>query len=196
MILAELPEGWEWRNLGGIGGMKPACEFLDRLRVPVNEKERAKRPGPYPYYGANGQQGCIDDFIFDEELVLLAEDEGFFFSTTRPASYRVTGKCWVNNHAHVLRPAKDVHPDWLNECLAFADFTPFIPEPVRPKLNQKNAKKIPIPVPPYAEQLKIVVRIDDLQSHFDAIKSIQQEIEEQLSKFRPALLAKALRGEL
>ena len=66
-----IPLGWELRNLGGVDGLKPAAQFLDNLRVPVNEKERAERPGPYPYFGANGQQGWIDDFLFDEELVLL-----------------------------------------------------------------------------------------------------------------------------
>jgi type I restriction enzyme S subunit len=196
MKLPEIPDGWEWRNLGGVDGFRAACEFMDNLRVPVNEKERSKRQGPYPYYGANGQQGWIDEFIFDEELVLLAEDGGFFFSKTRPASYRVSGKCWVNNHAHVLRPAHDVHPDWLNACLAFTDFTPFIPEPVRPKLNQKNAKKIPVPIPPLDEQRRIVARIEELTRRADEARQLQMEIEKDLSAFQPALLAKAFRGEL
>lgn len=196
MKLPKIPDGWEWRNLGGVDGLRAACEFMDNLRIPVNEKERSKRQGPYPYYGANGQQGWIDEFIFDEELVLLAEDGGFFFSKTRPASYRVSGKCWVNNHAHVLRPAHDVHPDWLNASLAFTDFTPFIPEPVRPKLNQKNAKKIPVPIPPMDEQRRIMARIEKLICRSAELLRLKTEIEEELKTFQPALLAKAFRGEL
>lgn len=77
-----------------------AVEFLDSKRRPVKASDRV--PGPYPYYGANGQQGTIDDYIFDEPLVLLAEDGGHFFEPQRGIAYKITGKTWVNNHAHVL----------------------------------------------------------------------------------------------
>jgi type I restriction enzyme S subunit len=190
----QLPRGWELRNLGGVDGFAPAAVFLDNLRVPVNEKERAKRPGPYPYYGANGQQGWIDDFIFDEELILLAEDGGFFFSATKPASYRVSGKCWVNNHAHVLRPQADVHPDWLNACLAFADYTPYIPEPIRPKLNQKNAKKIPIPVPPIDEQRRIVARIEALTRRAEEARKLRRKAVAQIATLLHSAIQSILNG--
>jgi type I restriction enzyme S subunit len=185
----ELPNRWEWRNLGGVDGLKPACKFLDYLRVPVNEKERSRRSGPFPYYGANGQQGWIDDYLFDEELVLLAEDGGFFFDPLKPASYRVSGKCWVNNHAHVLRPAPDVDPDWLNLTLAFTDYTPFIPEPVRPKLNQKNAKRIEVPVPPLAEQRRIVARIEGLTRRVEEARRLHREVVEETERYIPAAIA-------
>lgn len=158
----QAPNGWELRSLGGDETHPRACEFLNSQRVPVNSSERAKRQGPYPYYGANGQQGWIDDFIFDEPLVLLAEDGGFFFDPERPASYRVNGKCWVNNHAHVLRAVSDVLPDWLQLCVGFQDFTHLIPEPNRPKLNQGNARRVLIPVPPLEEQRRLVARIEAL----------------------------------
>jgi len=186
----ELPRGWEWRTLGGVEGLRPTCEFLDHRRIPVNEVERSRRPGPYPYYGANGQQGWIDDFIFDEELVLLAEDGGFFFDVTKPASYRVSGKCWVNNHAHVLRPAPDVNVDWLNLTLSFADYTPFIPEPVRPKLNQANAKRIPIPIPPLPEQRRIVARIEELTKRLDHTRQVQKQAVAEVQTYLPAAIAR------
>ena len=78
------------------------CEILDSQRVPITSTNRVK--GNYPYYGANGIQDYVADYIFDDELVLLAEDGGNFGSKERPIAYRVSGKCWVNNHAHVLKP--------------------------------------------------------------------------------------------
>lgn len=78
-------------------------DFLDNQRKPVTASERMA--GPYPYFGANGLQGTIDDYIFDESLVLLAED-GHFGIPGRSIAYAVSGKCWVNNHAHVLRPKR------------------------------------------------------------------------------------------
>ncbi len=185
----ELPQNWEWRNLGGVDRLKAACVFLDSIRRPINEQERSKRIGPYPYYGANGQQGWIDDYLFDEELVLLAEDGGFFFDPIKPASYRVSGKCWVNNHAHVLRPTSDVNADWLNLCLAFADYTSFIPEPIRPKLNQTNARRVPVPVPPLDEQHRIVARTQELLRRLQEARALRAEAILQAEGYLPAAIA-------
>lgn len=191
----ELPNGWEWRTLGGVNDTQPACEFLDYKRKPVNAQERAKRIGPYPYYGANGQQGWIDDYIFDEELVLLAEDGGFFYDKFRATSYRVSGKCWVNNHAHVLRPKSDVHVDWLNFYLAYVvDYTEFIPEPNRPKLNQGNARKILIPIPPLEEQKRIVARIEELTRRVEEARRLRKEAIKEAEKYLPAEIAKILQN--
>jgi hypothetical protein len=78
------------------------CDFLDHRRKPVAEGLRSS--GPFPYYGANGQQGWIDDFLFDEPLVLLAEDGGHFGSKTKPIAYKIAGKTWVNNHTFLAMP--------------------------------------------------------------------------------------------
>ncbi|SHI79817.1 Type I restriction modification DNA specificity domain-containing protein, partial [Anaerovibrio lipolyticus DSM 3074] len=95
------------------------CEILDSLRVPITASERTE--GPYPYYGANGVQDYVSDYIFDDELVLLAEDGGNFGSKERPIAYRVSGKCWVNNHAHVLKPKPGLNVDYLCYSLMFYD---------------------------------------------------------------------------
>lgn len=83
--------------------------FLDAKKI----EGCSERTIQYPYYGANGIQDYVDDFIFDDELVLLAEDGGNFGSKTRPIAYRVSGKCWVNNHAHVLKPKAGLDVDYL-----------------------------------------------------------------------------------
>jgi type I restriction enzyme, S subunit len=127
-----------------------AVDFLDSKRVPVREELR--KPGPYPYYGANGQQGRIDGYIFDEPLVLLAEDGGHFGSKEKPIAYYVEGKCWVNNHAHVMRTKQGCDPHYLHRILSFYDVSPYVTGSTRPKLTKGNAESIKIPLPPLSEQ--------------------------------------------
>jgi len=133
-------------------------EFLDSKRRPVTESDR--RPGPYPYYGANGLQGTIDSFIFDEPLVLLAEDGGFFSEPDRGIAYRISGKTWVNNHAHVLRPTSDIDLAYLCRVLENYDVKPFVTGTTRGKLTKAGASEIPIPIPPMAEQRRISDALD------------------------------------
>lgn len=144
--------GYPTRRLGEV------VEFLDYRRKPVTESDR--RPGPYPYYGANGQQGTIDGFIFDEPLVLLAEDGGYFGMPERGIAYRISGKTWVNNHAHVLRPGAEVDLAFLCRVLENYDVTPFVTGTTRGKLTQAGAWEIPIPVPLLPEQRRIAEVLD------------------------------------
>lgn len=138
--------------------LRQVCEFLDSQRVPVTESDR--EPGPYPYYGANGQQGWIDNYVFDEPLVLLAEDGGHFGSYTQPIAYKITGKSWVNNHAHVLRPKSNCDIDYLHRVLSFYDVTRWVSGTTRPKLTKGKAEEIPIPLPPLPEQKRIAAILD------------------------------------
>ncbi|NUO83471.1 restriction endonuclease subunit S [candidate division KSB1 bacterium] len=133
-------------------------EFLDSMRRPVTESER--RAGPYPYYGANGQQGTIDDYIFDEPLVLLAEDGGHFQTPDRGIAYRISGKTWVNNHAHVLRPKACIDLAFLCRVLENYDVTPFVTGTTRGKLTKAGASEIVIPLPPLPEQRRIAEMLD------------------------------------
>jgi type I restriction enzyme S subunit len=148
-------------------------EVLDRMRRPVNASERAGRQGDYPYYGANGQVGTIDEFIFDEELVLVAEDGGFFFDPDKPISYRVSGKCWVNNHAHVLRPLPCVHVDWLTYAIAYQDITHLVKGSTRTKLNQQELRQISIPLPERTEQIRLVARIREMMERVDEAEALR-----------------------
>jgi type I restriction enzyme S subunit len=133
-------------------------EFLDSQRRPVTESERTE--GPYPYYGANGKQGTIDDYLFDEPLVLLAEDGGHFWEPQRGIAYRISGKTWVNNHAHVLRARSEIDTGYLCRILENYDVTPFVTGTTRGKLTKAGASEIPIPLPPLAEQKRIAEILD------------------------------------
>ncbi|MBT9148790.1 MAG: Type-1 restriction enzyme EcoKI specificity protein [Dehalococcoidia bacterium] len=163
-----LPDGWRWVRLGEV------CEFLDHKRIPVNGEERQRRIAGksrselYPYYGANGQIGWIDSYIFNEDIVLLAEDGGFFGSHDKPITYRVSGKCWVNNHAHVLKPKPGVDVNWLHISLRIRpDVGDMVTGSTRPKLNQEIAAKIPISLPPLSEQYRIAAKVQELMQEVE-----------------------------
>lgn len=152
--------------------IEECCDILDSRRIPITASER--RSGPYPYYGANGIQDYVAEYIFDDELVLLAEDGGNFGSKTRPIAYRVSGKCWVNNHAHVLKPMANVDVDYLCYSLMFYDTEELVNGATRQKLTQAAMRKMFIPQRPITEQKKIVSELSKIQS---IISARQQQIQ-------------------
>lgn len=152
--------------------IEECCDILDSRRIPITASER--RSGPYPYYGANGIQDYVAEYIFDDELVLLAEDGGNFGSKTRPIAYRVSGKCWVNNHAHVLKPMANVDVDYLCYSLMFYDTEELVNGATRQKLTQAAMRKMLIPQRPITEQKKIVSELSKIQS---IISARQQQIQ-------------------
>ena len=148
------------------------CEILDNKRIPITASNR--RTGPYPYYGANGIQDYVDNYIFDDELVLLAEDGGNFGSKDKPIAYRVSGKCWVNNHAHVLKTKDGLDVDYLCYSLMFYDVSGLVNGATRQKLTQTDMRKIEIPLPSLNEQRKIVMVLDKVS---DLIAKRGQQLE-------------------
>ena len=135
--------------------LEDCCEILDSMRIPIKASDR--KEGPYPYYGANGIQDHVADFIFDDELVLLAEDGGNFGSRERPIAYRVSGKCWVNNHAHVLKPKNDsLDVDYLCYSLMFYNTAGLVNGATRQKLTQATMREMLIPMRSIEEQKHII----------------------------------------
>lgn len=154
MNFENLPESWKVVRLGRV------AEIYDYLRVPINSKEREKRKAKaqklYPYYGANGQVDWIDDYIFDGEYLLVAEDGGFWGSFEK-SSYLVKGKFWVNNHAHILRAQESLSSNkYLEFFLNYENLNTYISGTTRGKLTQEILKAILIPLPPLPEQKRIV----------------------------------------
>ncbi len=140
----------EWKKVK----LEDICDILDSKRIPISEEKRIK--GEYPYYGANGIQGYINDYIFDEELILLAEDGGNFGSKTKPIAYKINGKTWVNNHAHVLKAKNEIiSTDFLLYSLMFYDVTKLIAGTTRKKLTRKGMEKISLLIPNLDVQDKI-----------------------------------------
>jgi len=186
--LLELPEGWCWTVIGQV------TECLDFMRVPVNRNQRLA--GNIPYYGANGQVGWIDKHLFDEPLVLIVEDESFI-GREKPFSYKITGKSWVNNHAHVLRPTRAVDVDFLNYSLMYYPFTPLTSGTTgRRKLTQQALVSASYALAPLPEQRRIVARVESLFAQAATIERAVAVARRRAGKVDQAILARAFRGEL
>lgn len=189
-----LPPNWSWVKLGDV------CEILDNKRSPINSDERDKRisgksiESLFPYYGATGQVGYIDDYLLEGEFVLLGEDGAPFLEKNKPKAYIVNGKIWVNNHAHVLLSRN--HNKFLCYYLNFLDYRPFVTGTTRLKLNQSSMKQIPIINPPLPEQKKIVEKIEELFSGLDSGVASLKKAKEQIRLYRQSVLSAAFSGKL
>ena len=161
--------GWKIVALGEL------CDILDSKRKPITKRDRT--PGKYPYYGATGIQDFVEGFLFDEPLVLVGED-GAKWASGEKTAFAIKGKCWVNNHAHVLRPNRALLNDnWLVHFLVHSDLSPFVSGLTVPKLNQGSLREIPIPLPPLPEQHRIVALLDEA---FDGIATARANAEKNL----------------
>ena len=156
--------------------LEDCCEILDSMRIPITASER--KSGSYPYYGANGIQDYVADYIFDDELVLLAEDGGYFGSKTKPIAYRVSGKCWVNNHAHVLKPKKDFNVDYLCYSLMFYNTDGLVNGATRQKLTQATMRQMLIPQRAYQEQCDIVAQMNKVNLIIKTRQNQLQKLDE------------------
>ena len=182
-MIANLPNQWRVVNLEDV------ADNLDSRRVPVNAKERAAREGDVPYYGATGQVGWIDDYLFDEELVLLGEDGAPFFDRAKQKAYVINGKSWVNNHAHVLRTRDGMPSAYLKHWLDIVDYHDYVTGTTRAKLNQAAMRKIPVPVAPTEQQRDIVAEIEKQFSRLDGAVA-------NLKRYEAAVLKAAVEGKL
>lgn len=160
------------------------CEVLDRLRKPITKS--ARTPGEYPYYGATGIVDYVDGYLFDEPLVLLGED-GAKWGPGEKSAFAASGRYWVNNHAHIVRPNRaKLLDDWLIFYLNWQDLSPFITGLTVPKLNQERMREIPVPVPPLEEQRRIVAVLDEA---FAAIATAIANTEKNLANAQELLQA-------
>jgi type I restriction enzyme S subunit len=186
----QLPKNWVETDIESV------AEILDNLRKPVSSNERSKRLGEVPYYGATGQAGSINDFIFNEELVLLGEDGAPFFDKFKNVAYIINGKSWVNNHAHVLKGKKVLSNKFLLHFFNQFDYTDYVGGTTRLKLNQGSLKSIPFPLPPLAEQHRIVAKLDMLFTQLETIKRSMANIPLLIKDFRKQVLTQAVTGKL
>ena len=193
----EIPKGWEITNLQG------AVYVLDNLRKPINSDEREKRISGkkeselYPYYGATGQVGWIDEYITDGEYVLVGEDGAPFLDLSKPKAYIIKGKTWVNNHAHILRFREGVTTNaFILHFLNQFNYDGYVNGTTRLKLTKSSLREIPFPLPPLSEQHRIVAKIDELFSSLDKGIESLTTAQQQLKFYRQAVLKWAFEGKL
>lgn len=159
--IKNIPQGYKATSLGiipqewEISTLNNACNFLDSQRIPIKDSDRIKEPGIYPYYGASGIIDYINKYIFDDELILLAEDGANIINRSTPIAFLVNGKIWVNNHAHVLKVKSQFNRYYLCAYLESLRYDKYNTGTAQPKLNKDICKKIPVLMPPLSEQQKI-----------------------------------------
>lgn len=157
---SEFPD-WEKKKLEDV------VEFLDGQRKPLEAGQRVS--GKYPYYGASGIIDYVENYIFDEELILLSEDGANILDRNYRVCFLAKGKYWVNNHAHVLRAMDGNVNGFICEQLESFDYRKYNSGGAQPKLNQATCRAIIMNIPCLEEQQKIA----------DCLSSLDDVIEKQ-----------------
>ena len=152
------------------------CESLDGRRVPVKSGDR--KPGPFPYYGASGIVDYVDSYIFDEDILLVSEDGANLIARVTPIAFSVAGKCWVNNHAHVVRFSNMVTQKFVEYYLEATDISKYITGTAQPKLNKEKLNVIPIPLPPLSLQREFVAIAERADAAKSALKKSIADIDQ------------------
>jgi type I restriction enzyme S subunit len=182
--IGRIPKDWDVVRLGKV------VEIWDKYRVPVKEQNR--KPGPFPYCGANGIIDYVDGYTHEGEFILLAEDGGFF-GPFENSAYIMKRKFWANNHVHILKAIEGVLTnEFLVYYLNFMNLVPFLTGSTRPKLTQEDMKKIPIVLPPLQEQQKIAEVLSTIDS---AIQKVNESIE-RAERIKKALMKELLSGRV
>ena len=151
-----IPTKWRWVYFSNV------VECLDRKRVPVKKANRDRMKKIFDYYGATGVIDRVENYIFEERLLLIGEDGANLLSKARDNAFFATGKYWVNNHAHVFRGTKNCLLDYLAIYINAISLAPYVTGSAQPKLTLKNLSSIPVPLPPIEEQQRIVHQVSSL----------------------------------
>ena len=151
----------EWKTLDQIS------ENLDSKRQPITSGFRTS--GKIPYYGASGVVDYVEDYIFDGDFLLISEDGANLLARNTPIAFSVSGKIWVNNHAHISKFRTYEERRFIEFYLNKIDLTPYISGAAQPKLNKKNLNSIKFPIPPLEEQNRIVAILDKFDTLVNSI---------------------------
>lgn len=181
--IGKIPDDWDVQPL------KRVVTCLDNKRVPIDASMRCS--GPYPYWGAGNIVDYVDQYLFDEELVLLGEDGAPFFDKTRPVAFLINEKVWVNNHIHVLK-AKNIDSEYLSFALNAVDYHEYISGSILPKLTQSDMNSILIPIPPITEQRKIAIELTSKCKVIDSYINYQDRLISKLQDLKQSIITEVV----
>ena len=167
--LFPIPASWKWVRLGSI------MINRDSERVPLSVAQRAPLKKIYDYYGASGVIDKVDNYLFDKTLLLIGEDGANLLTRSKPIAFLATGKYWVNNHAHVLDcPASLLNLKYVMFFINAINLSPYVTGTAQPKMNQEKMNSILIPLPPLAEQKRIVDKLEELLALAERIREARR----------------------
>jgi type I restriction enzyme S subunit len=184
--VGNIPKGWEVRTLAQI------ADNFDRLRKPLSKMQRAEIQGEYPYYGAAKVFDHINDFIFDGEYLLVAEDGSVITTERTPVLQLVNERFWPNNHTHVLRGKPPFSTHFLYLSLADVDISPYITGAAQPKITQENMNRIPLVCGPE----KLHETFNQLVAPMISTNQILQRQIKNLHRTRDHLLPRLMSGKV
>ena len=187
----EVPQGWVWTTL-------ESCTInRDNERIPVASAIRSKQQHKkYDYYGAAGIIDKVDNYIFNERLLLVGEDGANLLSRAKNNAFFAEGKFWVNNHAHILDSYPKKVLDFVAIVINSMNLEMYISGSAQPKLSQDNLNRIPIPLPPLAEQQRIVAEIERWFSLIDTIEQGKENLQNTIKQTKNKILDLAIHGKL
>ena len=196
---AKLPETWLQELFEGSEAwpthtLADLCENLDRLRVPITKSDR--EPGDIPYYGASGVVDHVKGHLFDEDLLLVSEDGANLLARTYPIAFSISGKAWVNNHAHVLRFSDSTTQEFVRLYLNSISLKPYVTGMAQPKLNQAALNGIPVPMPAVDVRAEIVRKAHQISA--EAARAADNYIAQSadIAALRQSMLQAAFSGQL
>jgi type I restriction enzyme S subunit len=182
-------EEWDETTLSEI------ADNLDSQRIPVTKRDR--KEGKYPYYGASGIVDYVDKFIFDEDLLLVSEDGANLLARTYPIAFSISGKTWVNNHAHVLRFKNMATQKFVEYYLNSIPLDDYVSGMAQPKLNQAMLNSIPVFLPKSLEEQRAIVGcLDGLAAETSRLEGVYQSKLDAVEELRKSVLGKAFAGGL
>ena len=188
-VFTEWGEGWVETTIDKIS------TNLDSKRIPITKSDR--KSGEYPYYGASGIVDYVADYIFDGDALLVSEDGANLLARSTPIAFSVSGRYWVNNHAHILKFEHMATQRFVEFYLASIRLDEYITGAAQPKLNQKALNFIPIPIPVAIDTQKLIVeRIESMQEETQRLESLYQRKLAALDALKQSLLHQAFSGAL
>ena len=189
--IGEIPKEWK------IAKLKFITKCLDNLRIPLNSTERSEMKGNIPYWGANSIVDYVNDWLIDEEVILLGEDGAPFHDKLRDVAFYSNEKIWPNNHVHILKVNNKNEIKFLVYSLNITDYSSFITGSTRDKLTQSAMSEIPIQLPPKQEQQRITSFLDHKTAEIDKIINKKENLIEKLKEYKKSVITEAVtKGKL